>query len=152
MVDLMVKATQQWLNATYRGKHGYNVIAEDGVTGWGTIHALTRALQIEMGIEEPSDNFGSQTMQKYEASPLVAPSDSTVRSNRYAILQGALWCKGYDAGHYKALDDHYDGSVIAAVASLKSDAGLEANGRRVEGLLMKSLLSILVLLVATPAD
>ena len=58
MSDQMVLQTQQWLNRTYRNKTGFNTIKEDGETGWGTIHALTRALQIELGITATADNFG----------------------------------------------------------------------------------------------
>ena len=51
MADLMVLKTQQWLNKTYGGKTGYGSnINENGNTGWTTIYALTRALQIELGI------------------------------------------------------------------------------------------------------
>jgi hypothetical protein len=64
-MDEMVLQTQQWLNKTYSGKHGYEKIEENGKTGWSTIYALTRALQIELGIAEPSDNFGEETTNTY---------------------------------------------------------------------------------------
>lgn len=141
MVDEMVLATQKWLNKTYSGRHGYNTIDEDGQTGWGTVHALLRALQIELGISEPSDNFGSGTTSRYKASPIARPADDSA-GNKYAILQGALWCKGYDPGHYGPLDDHYDGSVASAVKSLQADAGVGGDGSSVSVSLMKGLLSM----------
>lgn len=49
----MVLAVQRWVNNTYRGRNGYNIIKEDGKTGWSTVYALTRALQIELGIPIP---------------------------------------------------------------------------------------------------
>lgn len=61
-MDLLVLQSQRWLNATYKGRAGYAVISEDGATGWQTMYALTRALQIELGIATPSDNFGPTTM------------------------------------------------------------------------------------------
>lgn len=45
-MDVMVLKTQQYLNAIYGGNPDYNVVAENGLTGWSTIYALTRALQI----------------------------------------------------------------------------------------------------------
>lgn len=142
MTDKMVLATQQWLNKTYTGRHGYNPIAEDGNTGWHTIYALTRALQIEMGISEPSDNFGNQTRQKYNANPIRKPATVATTSNKFAILQGALWCKGYDTRQYGHLDNHYDGNTAKAVASLEADAGISGDGTYVSADLMKALLSM----------
>ena len=130
MTDQMVLATQKWLNKTYVGRNGYNVVQENGRTGWEVVHGLLRALQIELGISVPSDNFGPGTTARYQAAPLAKPALKGATSNKYAILQGALWCKGYDAGHYGDLDDHYDDKVAAAVASLQADAGI--GGRRLD--------------------
>lgn len=142
MTDQMVLATQKWLNKTYRGKHGYNEISEDGYTGWNTVHALLRALQIELGISEPSDNFGTGTSTRYKADPIkIGPLENS-HSNKYAILQGALWCKGYDTGHYGDLDDTYDASVEDAVEKVQRDAGISPNGAYVSVDLMKALLSM----------
>lgn len=142
MTDQMVLATQKWLNKTYAGRNGYNVVQENGRTGWEVIHGLLRALQIELGISVPSDNFGPGTTARYQAAPLAKPALKGATSNKYAILQGALWCKGYDAGHYGDLDDHYDDKVAAAVASLQADAGIGGDGSTVSVNLMKALLSM----------
>lgn len=142
MVDEMVLATQKWLNKNYINKHGFNRVEENGRTGWDTVYGLLRALQIEMGIAEPSDNFGPSTTRLYNNKPIQAPNNSTVTDNRFAILQGALWCKGYDPKHYGSLDNHYDQSVIDAVAQLQEDAGLASNGKVINSDLMKALLSM----------
>lgn len=60
-MDAMVLASQKWLNDTYGNDSRYNKIIEDGLTGWNTIYALRRALQIEEKITETSNNFGNQT-------------------------------------------------------------------------------------------
>ena len=59
--DLYVLNTQKWLNTTYGNDDRFNTITEDGKTGWPTIYALTRALQIELGITSTADSFGPST-------------------------------------------------------------------------------------------
>lgn len=98
MVDEMVLITQQWLNDTYSGKHGYNPVEESGKTGWDTIYGLTRALQIELGISEPADNFGPTTQRLFK--PLKRQAPDSKPSNMNFILQGALWCKGFNPGGF----------------------------------------------------
>jgi len=46
MVDQMVLQTQQWLNKTYGNDSRFKKVNPDGRTGWPTIYALTRALQM----------------------------------------------------------------------------------------------------------
>lgn len=67
MVDQMVLQTQQWLNKTYGNDSRFKKVNPDGRTGWPTIYALTRALQIELGIQSTADNFGPST-QRYSSS------------------------------------------------------------------------------------
>lgn len=43
---------KKWINQVYDSKIGYVSIIEDGSTGWNTIYALKRALQIELGITQ----------------------------------------------------------------------------------------------------
>lgn len=57
----MVLKVQQWANKTYAGRNGYITISEDGQTGWGTIRALIRGLQLEIGIPDPTGSFGPAT-------------------------------------------------------------------------------------------
>ncbi|OZG68809.1 MULTISPECIES: glycoside hydrolase domain-containing protein [Bifidobacterium] len=139
MADAMVLATQQWLNATYGGDPRYNTITEDGFTGWQTIYALTRALQIELGIQNTADNFGPTSQALYAQNPLQ-PASGT--SNKYAILQGALWCKGYNPEHYGTLDNHFDQPVADAVITMKEDAGKVSPDAVVSVNFMKALLSM----------
>lgn len=99
MVDFKVMDAQKWVNKTYQGQQGYIRIAEDGITGWDTIHALIRALQIELGIpgDALSDNFGPQTLAKLTARGGTHVEDGW-GLNPFFIVQSALFCKGYDAG------------------------------------------------------
>ena len=60
MADERVLQVQQWLNKTYGNDSRYNKITEDGKTGWSTIYALRRALQIELGIQETSNSLDLQ--------------------------------------------------------------------------------------------
>jgi peptidoglycan hydrolase-like protein with peptidoglycan-binding domain len=118
-VDANVLAAQQWVNATYRGVSGYNVISEDGAVGWGTMNALTRALQHELGLTTLADNFGSGTLAALSAHGSVGPSEAN--HNIVKIAQSGLYCKGYDPN---GIDGLYGSSVAAAVAALMTDAGL----------------------------
>lgn len=147
MSDLMVRATQIWLNRRYGNDPRFNVIPETeyGKTGWVTIYALTRALQIELGIQNTSNNFGPTTQALF--SPISRQDN--VQSNLFGIVQGALWCKGYSTGHYGVMEDGeyviqpvFDVLVENAVKSLESDAGRSIQTGIVDLNLMKALLSM----------
>jgi peptidoglycan hydrolase-like protein with peptidoglycan-binding domain len=139
MSDPMVLATQQWLNATYGNDSRFNKIDEDGSTGWQTIYALTRALQIELGIQSTADAFGPSTQSLYSANP-IAPNDE--ENNKNAILQGALWCKGYAAIYGDTLDNTFPQAVADSVLELKADAGVVTTDATVTTDFMKGLLSM----------
>ncbi|HAT1362539.1 TPA: peptidoglycan-binding protein, partial [Corynebacterium striatum] len=102
MTDQMVLKTQQWLNRTYRSKAGFGSVIEDGYTGWGTVNALIRALQIELGMTTTANNFGPGTISRFQSrwpNGIRQQDDGAQEtSNVYGIIQGALWCKGYSAG------------------------------------------------------
>ncbi|MDF2791720.1 MAG: hypothetical protein K0S80_4822 [Neobacillus sp.] len=132
-MDEMVLTTQQWLNATYTGKHGYEAIPENGKTGWTTVYALTRALQIELGIAEPSDNFGDQTTSIF--STLVPGMED----NQIYILQGALWCKGIGPGSWSGT---FDDATAESIRNFKSDAGVSSDDVSVDSAIMKALLDM----------
>ncbi len=89
-MDTMVLKTQQYLNAMYCGNDGYNVIEENGQTGWTTIYALTRAFQIELGITSTADNFGTTTTrifkEQYPNGIAQQDSNDTATSRVYAII------------------------------------------------------------------
>lgn len=144
-MDTMVLKTQQYLNAMYGGNAGYKSVTEDGLTGWSTIYALTRALQIELGLSSTSDNFGKATKkafnQLYPNGIVQQSANDTKTSRVYAIIQGALWCKGYSTGA-SGITEHFYGGTGSAVISLKEDAGLENPDSTVTLNVMKGLLSM----------
>lgn len=145
--DSMVRATQVWLNRTYGNDSRFNVIPESlyGKASWTTIYALVRALQIELGIQQTSNNFGPTTQRLYTTQK----KEFGVCRNIYGIIQGALWCKGYSTGHYGVLidgeyviDTSYDDKVENAVKKLEKDAGRATQTGEVDLNLMMSLLSM----------
>lgn len=150
-MDEMVYQTQRWLNKTYGDNPGYNKLDLDnpaikGKTGWPTIYALTRALQIELGITDTADNFGPTSRKLYAENPLCR--NDGVKNNKYGILQGALWCKGYNPGHYYSdgvIDGYsrvFDEKVENAVKKLQSDAGILNPDGMVSVNFMAALLSM----------
>ena len=146
MSDPMVLKTQQWLNQTYGGKTGYgNNIAENGETGWTTIYALTRALQIGLGITSTANNFGPSTIAKFNARfPIGIQQQSLhdeTESNIYGIIQGACWCKGYSTGA-NAITKHFYSGTGGAIKELKEDAGCSEVSSTVTLNVMKALLSM----------
>jgi hypothetical protein len=59
--DPQIISVQNWLNTTY-GWHSQWVAAPThGFTGWETIYALTRALQIELNITTLADAESSRS-------------------------------------------------------------------------------------------
>ena len=95
--DPMVYYTQKWLNQEYGNVSGFVKVTENGKTGWNTIHGLIMALQHELGITSITTNFGPTTRKLYSENILKRQDGRT--SNMYAILQCALWCKGYNPGY-----------------------------------------------------
>jgi len=121
MSDPWVLATQKWLNATYPGKFATNPLPEDGVTGWKTVYALTRALQVELGITALADNFGTGTMNALTAFGDITPATSN--QNIVTILIGGLYCKGYNAGN-GTLSGVWQQMLSDAVFKLQTDIGV----------------------------
>ncbi|EIF11783.1 MULTISPECIES: glycoside hydrolase domain-containing protein [Bacillus] len=136
-MDEMVLETQQWLNETYKGRHGYNKVPENGKTGWDTIYGLTRALQIELGISEPADNFGPTTQRLFK--PLKKQAPDSKPANMNYILQGALWCKGFNPGGFSGV--FYE-NTENAVKEFQKAAGLTKQDGIVTALIMKALLDM----------
>lgn len=133
MADERVLQVQEWLNQTYGDDSRFNKIEEDGLTGWSTIYALRRALQIELGIEETSNSFGPTT---YSLCPTI-PQGS--EGNLVYIVQGGLWCKGYNPGGFTG---YYGNGTYAAVKQLKSDAGFPSASGNMQRDFMKALLDM----------
>jgi peptidoglycan hydrolase-like protein with peptidoglycan-binding domain len=122
-VDPKVLQAQQWVNATYRGVPGFNPAPENGVTGWPTMYALTRALQRELGITTLSDNFGPTTLGLLAARGDIGYNESN--ANLVKIIQSALYCKGYEAG---GIDGGMGSTTINAIYELKNNCGLPGGG------------------------
>lgn len=94
-MDQMVLKTQQWLDNTYRGRTGYVEVNETGNTGWATISALMRAMQIEFGITSTSSNFGPTTKRLVPVIPYTG-STYTVEDIEKATIDGKTFKYGKD--------------------------------------------------------
>lgn len=145
-MDQMVLKTQQWLNGIYKDNSNYKLIPEDGSTGWTTIKALTTALQIELGISTPNGSFGPATRSAFtnlsiDFQPQNDWSESAIVSHQHKIfiLQGALFCKGYNPGGFTGT---FGKNTDAAIKNLQTDAGLPNANGVVDSILMKALLSM----------
>ncbi|QLG38567.1 DUF1906 domain-containing protein [Paenibacillus sp. E222] len=114
-MDESVYKVQSWLNYTYVHTPGFEPINQDGITGWSTVKALIRALQVEIGVA-PDGDFGPGTLAK---CPTI--SSNTTNENLILILQGGLYCKGYNPIGF---DGQFGTGTQKAVASLQADAGL----------------------------
>lgn len=144
-MDTMVLKTQQWLNQTYEGRTGYVSVTESGNTGWNTIYALRRALQIELGITATSSNFGPSTRARFkERFPNGVQQqaiDDETEDNIYGIIQGALWCKGYST-NASDITKHFYSGTGNGIKNMKQDAGMTNPNSTVTLEVMKALLSM----------
>ncbi|RCX20395.1 peptidoglycan hydrolase-like protein with peptidoglycan-binding domain [Fontibacillus phaseoli] len=138
-MDIRVLQTQKWLNTTYSGRVGYKEVVEDGITGWNTIYSLTRALQLELGIPgtEASDNFGPKTEALFQ--PLRRQAAGASTNNLNYILQGSLFCKGYDPGGFTG--NFFEGTETI-IKSFQEDVGLTVKDGVVTSMIMKALLNM----------
>lgn len=144
-MDEMVLATQKWLNKTYGNDSRYDRVAEDGATGWETIYGLTRAFQIELGISDTADAFGPTTKrlmnEQYPGGIKEQANGAQAKDKVYAIVQGALWCKGYSTGSAEITEHFYSGTGLG-VKMLKSDMGISSISSTVTVDIMEALLSM----------
>ena len=146
--DDMVYLTQRWLNQEYGDVEGFGTVTEDGKTGWNVVYGLLRALQHELGITSLANSFGPSTSALYSQN-LLYRQDGVI-DRKFAILQGALWCKGYCPGYnlYEADDGTivfngvFNADVEAAVIELKTDAGFINPNGVVTLNVMKALMSM----------
>ncbi|MBC1562584.1 glycoside hydrolase domain-containing protein [Listeria booriae] len=139
-MDEMVRQVQSWLNKTYDkyvAKGDFQTIPENGKTGWTTVYALTRALQIELGISPTADNFGPTTEKLFK--PLTIGASDAKPTNLNYILQGAFYCKGYSPGGFTGV---FGGQTQIAVKMFQKDAGLATQDGVVSTIIMKSLLDM----------
>jgi peptidoglycan hydrolase-like protein with peptidoglycan-binding domain len=136
-MDEMVLQAQKWVNATYRGVPGFNTVTEDGVTGWATMYALTRALQHELGITALSDSFGPATLAALNARGNIGPIESN--TNIIKIVQSGCYCKGYNAG---AINGVWGAVTSAAINALMENAGLGFEDGLLRPKVFKALLTM----------
>lgn len=148
-MDEMVLKTQEWLNKTYSGKHGYNKVEENGIPNWKTIYGLTRALQIELGIAEPADNFGPTTESKF--IPLKRQAKNEKPTNLNYILQGAFWVKGNGFNPGGLTGQFFEGTE-EAVKKFQKAAGLAKQDGVVTAQIMKALLNMSAFTLVSNGD
>ncbi|KAJ5782133.1 hypothetical protein N7457_003907 [Penicillium paradoxum] len=136
MVDSRVLEAQVWVNKTYKKKINdpsqFPPVLEDGITGWKTIHALTRALQWELGIEQLSDNFGDTTMAYLESADGIGEMNG---GDIVQIVQCAFYCKGYSTG---GMDGDWGDETTEAATQMCFDAGINS-GQEIKNLTPKML-------------
>ncbi|MFE6636171.1 glycoside hydrolase domain-containing protein [Streptomyces tendae] len=138
MADDKVLAAQRWANATYSGVAGYVRCAEDGITGWGTMNALTMGLQHELGISPVVASFGPTTLSRLEALGPLHVSWAQ-NANIARILKHALFCKGYWGGNYDT--GEIEPATGDAVDEMKSHMGLPTD-TTVQARIFKCILNL----------
>jgi peptidoglycan hydrolase-like protein with peptidoglycan-binding domain len=132
-----VLRVQSWLNLTYAGVSGFQPVTEDGVAGWATMYALTRALQHELGISVLSDSFGPTTLSALTQRGGVPRSEAN--ANIVRIVQAGCLCTGYPADDLTGV---FGPATAAGVSKMMVDAGLESLGDAVPPKVVKALLTM----------
>lgn len=134
MSDYRVAEAQTWVNKTYKSRIfdpvKFPPLIEDGITGWDTIHALTRALQWEVGITELSNNFGDATLVNLWGGIGELDGGDIVQ-----LVQCAFYCKGYSTG---GMDGDWGNDTTKAATQMCFDSGV-SDGREVKRLTAKML-------------
>lgn len=120
MEDARIRQVQVWLNEQYGGNPAWgDNVPVTGKTGWSTVYKLIRSLQWELGITALSNNFGAGTLSALATHGPVGASESN--ENIVRIVQGGLYCQGYDPGGFDGL---WGANTASAVAALLTDMGL----------------------------
>lgn len=117
-VDEWVLRAQQWVNATYGLRAGYVMAPENGRTGWPTMFAFTRALQLELGITATSDTFGPTTLSTLTSRHGNITAGAP--TNIIKIIQAALYCKGYWGDE---ISGKWSETTISSIQQLRSNMG-----------------------------
>ncbi|MDE7322631.1 MAG: glycoside hydrolase family protein [Lachnospiraceae bacterium] len=108
-----IKSFQSWLNSTYAAG-----LSTDGCYGPNTKKAATIAYQKELKVTADGI-FGANS----KAAVVVLKSGS--RGNSVHILQGMLYCLGYDPN---GVDGIYGTGTVNAVKKFQSGRGLTSDG------------------------
>ena len=145
--DPPVYYAQVWLNETYGNISNWVTLAEDGLTGQGTMGGLVRALQHELGTGVDG-GFGAGTEAAFESFysstggqlQLIMSSENNMNN----FVKAALWCKGYYGYVNYNYDGHIDQTTFDGLETLKEDAGIDGllGWGVISAKLMKSLLSM----------
>lgn len=136
-MDIWVKNSQHWLNGRYGTVSGFSKVTEDGVSGWQTMYALTRALQHELGLTALSDNFGAGTTAAF-VSKVGKITSKTTSAGIIGILQCAFWCKGYSGDTTFGV---WSSVVAGSLSTIRGQIGLSTSVE-VDVKLMQSLLTL----------
>lgn len=135
-MDTKVLQVQQWLNQTYPlyfdSTSGTFPVSPDGITGGTTTKALVMALQVEVGATPVDGEMGSGSISK---CPTIGKTSS---KNLLSIIQGGLFCKGYNAGTF---DGIYGSNTSNAINAFKKDAGFAAGDGTISPMFIKALLN-----------
>ncbi|MBC2962376.1 DUF1906 domain-containing protein [Nocardioides deserti] len=119
MADERVSDAQRFINSYNDSR--IPKVEVDGKTSWTVMRALTRILQLHIGISTLSDTFGPATLSALKVSyPSIDSSNMVAGINR--VIQSALYCKGYDGGN---IDGVYNEKVQASVTQLKTNMGVD---------------------------
>ncbi|WP_432944218.1 glycoside hydrolase domain-containing protein [Kribbella sp. CA-253562] len=125
-VDVWVLKAQEWVNRAYDGRPGFVRAPEDGKTGWPTMFALTRALQLELGLTgtQLSDTFGPTTLSLLASQ--VGEVKAGSPANIIRIVQCGLYCKGYFG---EAISGTFGQPTGDSIGSIRANMGF-TDGRR----------------------
>jgi peptidoglycan hydrolase-like protein with peptidoglycan-binding domain len=140
LVDEWVLHAQQWVNAVYTSRDEKFVAApENGRTGWSTMFALTRALQIELGLrgDQLSDSFGPTTMDRLVNQ--FGDIDPGTPVNVVRIVQCGLYCKGYWGDQ---LSGDYSPTTGDSVLEMRRNMGFTDERRTLSPKEFKALLTM----------
>ena len=148
MADEMVLETQQWLNNNYGNVLGFEKVKEDGKTGWPTIYALIRGLQHELGITELSDNFGTDTSNRFDTK-IVPKFEIGYKSNVVRLIQYAFWCKGINPVQSGGEVTEY---TLKAIKKLQSDAGFTNGDSKFDSTWAKALFDMSAFVLVSGGD
>ena len=149
--DERVFQAQMWLNENYGQFEGFNPVPDDdlGATGWSTMFAFIRALQIELGLRgsQLADNFGETTTSLFKSH--YGTITQGTEGNIAYIIQGGLYAKGYDPGGFSG---YYGSQTAAAIMDMQDDAGLAVVDGKVDAAIMKAILTLNAFVLVNGGD
>lgn len=124
--DFWVEHTQMWLNNTFGNHEEWVRLSENGLTGTDTMQGLIRAFQIHNKISPSTGEVGPATRAKFKSLKEISKMDPDGEEDiNVYIIQGALFCKGYNAG---GLTGIFYNAGVAAIKELQSDSHIEETG------------------------